>query len=179
MDPSVVQLIVGNTIIAEDGSVHAWGSVTLVKGSCNLLIDTGLPSQRDEILKAISEHYLDADNIDFVVLTHGHSDHIGNNNLFPKATFIMDSDICKGSLYTTHDFNTSPLELCPGIQVIATPGHTDHDLSVLVTSPFGIYAITGDLFEKEQDLLQPELWQPWSKNIEAQQKQSLMLWQRL
>lgn len=58
------------------------------------------------------------------------------------------------------------LLLEPGIQVVPTPGHTATDVSVLVdTGPIGssptalgLVAITGDLFEREEDLTDDTLW---------------------
>ena len=37
--------------------------------------------------------------IDTVVGTHGHSDHIGNLNLFPHATVIVSYDISRGDTF--------------------------------------------------------------------------------
>lgn len=40
-----------------------------------------------------------------MVGTHGHSDHIGNLNLFTNSTHIVCHDINKGSLYLQHPFS--------------------------------------------------------------------------
>ena len=55
-------------------------------------------------ISALKEHGLEAGNIDYVIGTHGHSDHIGNLNLFPVATFIVCYDICKGDEYFDNKF---------------------------------------------------------------------------
>ena len=47
---------------------------------------------------------LTVDDIHYVVGTHGHSDHVGNNNLFKKSTHILGHDICDGDQYKLHDF---------------------------------------------------------------------------
>lgn len=44
------------------------------------------------------------DDINYVVCTHGHSDHVGNLNLFPDATFIVSYDVSKKDEYTVHRF---------------------------------------------------------------------------
>lgn len=54
----------------------------------------------------------------------------------------------------------------PGIRVIPTPGHTATDVTVLVDTgalgssqdALGLVAVTGDLFEREEDLTDPSLW---------------------
>ena len=40
--------------------------------------------------------------IDTVVGTHGHSDHIGNLNLFPHATVIVSYDISRGDTFISN-----------------------------------------------------------------------------
>lgn len=78
----------------------------------NILIDTGLgdcnetmdvqgrygvdfiarKSKEQEILAALSSKGLTPDDIDIVVLTHLHFDHIGNCELFKKAKIYMQKD---------------------------------------------------------------------------------------
>ena len=55
---------------------------------------------------ALKTNSLGCEDIDYVIGTHGHSDHIGNLNLFPQATFIVSFDICKGNVYIDHDFKS-------------------------------------------------------------------------
>jgi len=50
-------------------------------------------------------HCLTCSQIDYVIGTHGHSDHIGNLGLFTDATHIVSHDINRGKLYTSHPFN--------------------------------------------------------------------------
>ena len=53
---------------------------------------------------ALNNHGLTPDDIDFVVSTHGHPDHCGNNNLFTKAQHIFGFHVFKGDVYVFHDF---------------------------------------------------------------------------
>ena len=46
------------------------------------------------------------EEIKVVVATHGHSDHVGNLNLFPHAKFIVSYDVSEGDHYTVHPFNS-------------------------------------------------------------------------
>ena len=48
--------------------------------------------------------HLVPDEIDFVVCTHGHSDHVGNLNLFSDATFIVSYDVSRKDHYFVHPF---------------------------------------------------------------------------
>ncbi|MBX3568288.1 MAG: N-acyl homoserine lactonase family protein [Rhizobiaceae bacterium] len=104
-------------VYAEDGSfapglmvpVPVW----LIEGEDQtILIDTGLgdcdeimsmqnrygidyiatKSREEEIVGALARKGLKPEDIDVVALTHLHFDHIGNNELFSKARFIVQKD---------------------------------------------------------------------------------------
>lgn len=48
----------------------------------------------------------------------------------------------------------------PGIEVVPTPGHTATCVSVIVlNTELGIVAVTGDLFEKRDDIFEPHIWE--------------------
>lgn len=112
---------------------------------------------------ALTEHNIAPDQIDYVVCTHSHADHIGNNNLFLNAEHIIGTCVHRGEMFFEKDFKNEGYEICPGVRVIATPGHTSDDVTVLVdTIVFGKptrFAITGDLFEKEDDISRPSIWE--------------------
>lgn len=138
---------------------RADGTVTLVKGPKNIIVDTGGPWDRQRIIDALAREGLRANVIHYVICTHGHSDHTGNNNLFEDATFIVSYDICKGDLYIFHDFKSGEsYRIDDEVEVIPTPGHTCQDVSVIVKAREGIVAITGDLFECGEDLEDERLW---------------------
>ena len=168
----VTVLLSGNSTPTGDGRFRAAGTVTLVHGALNVVVDTGDPGQRQQLLDALATQGLSPADIAYVVNTHGHLDHIGNNNLFPGATFILDTDVSRDGVYWTHDFDRGPLELpvpegdAP-VTVMRTPGHTDHDLSVIVETSIGTVAIVGDLFEYEHDGID-RAWIQWSKDAHTQ-----------
>lgn len=155
------------------GRHRAGGTVTRITGDPCVIVDTGAPEQRQQILDALATHGVDPMAIQYVVNTHGHLDHIGNNNLFPQATFILDTDLAKDGEYWVHDFRKSALEIAsldggPPIVVMLTPGHTDHDLSVIVKTSIGTVAVVGDLFEYQGDWVDNS-WRAWSKDPAVQQ----------
>jgi glyoxylase-like metal-dependent hydrolase (beta-lactamase superfamily II) len=167
-----IVLVRGFVAGATGGRQRASGTVTLITGDPLVIVDTGAPEQRREILDALAARRIDPAAIAWVVNTHGHLDHIGNNNLFPNATFVLDSDLAKDGEYWIHDFRQAPLEIesrdgGEPIVVMLTPGHTDHDLSAIVQTPVGTVAVVGDLFEYEGDR-DDNAWRAWSKNPVAQ-----------
>ena len=155
--------------------LRASGTITLVYGNINIIVDTGGPCDKLALLDVLAGEGLTPDDIMYVVCTHGHSDHIGNNNLFPEAIFIVSHDISQGDCYTLHDFNREPYFIDNDVEVIATPGHTKQDVSVIVRSNRGTDAIVGDLFECESDLEQEDIWKNMSEFPEEQEANRKMI----
>jgi glyoxylase-like metal-dependent hydrolase (beta-lactamase superfamily II) len=165
-------------IVLKSGYAHwisptqqrADGSITLVKGSRNVLVDTGGPWNREKLPVWLAEEGLAPNQVDFVICTHGHSDHVGNINLFPSATLILSHDICQADLYTVHDFASGqPFKVDDDVDIISTPGHAWQDISVIVRANHGIYAVVGDLFESEGDRDDESLWRSASEFPEQQE----------
>lgn len=99
-DPYCVSVLKhGYCLSQEDGCFRADGSITLLTGPTTILVDTGGPWDRDFLLSKLQEQGLAPDDIGFVVGTHGHSDHVGNLNLFPRATVIVGCDVSQGDRY--------------------------------------------------------------------------------
>ena len=146
--------------------IQADCTITLITGPHNIIVDTGGPWDKESILSALSAEQIAPENISFVVCTHGHSDHTGNNNLFPDATFIFGHDISHRDIYTIHDFESETYKIDEYIEVISTPGHTNADVSVIVRTNDGIIAIVGDLFENAYD---KHFWHKFSDFPELQE----------
>jgi glyoxylase-like metal-dependent hydrolase (beta-lactamase superfamily II) len=147
---------------------RADGTITLVKGAKNIIVDTGCPWDKEIIMNFLAGEKLGVNDINYVICTHGHSDHIGNNNLFQDAIFIVSYDVSKRDVYTFHNFVLQPYIIDDDVRVIATPGHTSQDISVIVKTSIGVVAIVGDLFECEDDLKTNSLWQSFSENQDIQ-----------
>lgn len=140
--------------------MHANCSCTMVTspGVC-MIVDPLTAWDKDYILQQLEQQNLNPDDITHVVCTHGHSDHIGNLNLFLKATHIVGQSISHGTKYFIHSFDKIPYKINDNVEVIATPGHTHSDVSVVVsTERYGKVVIAGDLFERKEDIEDPKLW---------------------
>lgn len=109
----VIVLFNGYSKQLEDGKSEANCSCTLIKGQeINIIVDTMTAWDRDKILTgsfikkkiilsdtllliiiknffilflALRSHNVKPEEINYVVCTHSHADHIGNNNLFTHA----------------------------------------------------------------------------------------------
>lgn len=165
---SVSVLKVGYSLPQTDGTFRADGTITLITGPRTILVDTGGPWDRDFLLITLKERGIVPGDINFVVGTHGHSDHIGNLSLFPSAVIIVGYDISEGDTYR-------PNKLAEGqaycvdehVSVIPTPGHTAQDVSVQVRgTTAGTVLVAGDLFESYSD---EETWRDLSVNTAVQE----------
>lgn len=181
----------GYSAMEEDGAgsvMVANCTCTLIKShDCNIIVDTMTPWDGDLLLQRLHEHRLAPDDISWVVSTHGHSDHLGNNNLFLKARHIVGTNISQRNRYFIHDFTSAPYPLSPTIEVVATPGHTLSCVSLMVRNctiktagaeadscsscqPCTV-AIVGDLFERAEDITDAALWlEAGSEDPKAQRR---------
>lgn len=155
----------------DDSVMVANCTCTLIKShDCNIIVDTMTPWDGDLLLQKLQQNRLTPDDIHWVVSTHGHSDHLGNNNLFLKAKHIVGTNISQRNRYFIHDFTSAPYRLSDTIEIVATPGHTMSCVSVLVresvlpflsdagTDASTTVAIVGDLFERRDDIVDSALW---------------------
>lgn len=121
----------------------------------------------------MQKYSITADDISYVVSTHGHSDHVGNNNLFLSAVHIVGHDMSHKDQFRLHDFFKEPFQLADGVRVHATPGHTNACVSVFVENTnHGRVAVAGDLFEKHEDIDDCRLWMEAGSENPALQRHS-------
>lgn len=119
-----------------------------------------LPAMRkeDSLLFRLAQLEVAPQDIDFVVNTHLHFDHAGNNDLLGRATFFVQRDQyekAKGNPSFPNQYWNLPSlsyelldgdsELWDGIEVRATPGHCEGHQSVVVRLPeTGTVILCGD-----------------------------------
>ena len=146
---------------------RADGTCSLITGNhMNILVDTGSPKDKDRLLQKLGEHHIVPEDVNYVICTHGHIDHVGNLNLFTSAVQIVSHDILlENDIYgeLPNGFNEGEPYKIDGdkIQVISTPGHTFSDVSVVVrATDYGTVVICGDLFEHEND---EHVWEEFSE----------------
>ncbi|XP_071085876.1 metallo-beta-lactamase domain-containing protein 1-like isoform X2 [Haliotis cracherodii] len=176
----VIVLKEGYSITDGPGHQKACGSITLLRGEHTILVDTGNPWDKDLIVKGLHEHSLLPEHIEYVVCTNGHTDKVGNLNLFPQAHHIVSFDVSVRDSFLLHKFGEGiPYEIDEHVEVVPTPGHTGSDVSVIVkNTALGTVAVTGDLFERFEDLDQPHLWQDNSEQPEQQEQSRIAVLRR-
>ena len=101
-NPRILELRPDLYLIRSNG----FGShVYLVRGTVkNVLIDTGLPANFDNIKTSLSEVGLRPDNIDLIVLTHEHWDHIGAATYFIETSMIAAHTLAANKIMIDDEF---------------------------------------------------------------------------
>ena len=145
----------------------ASSTVTLVNSNGKkIIVDPGC--SRPRLLKALAENGLETSDIDFVLLTHNHADHILLAGIFENAKIVVGSELYDNDNQIEHEDKMEDLDL----QIIHTPGHSPDSRSFIVKTADGIYAIAADLFwwmdSEEQRIDRESLLghqDPYAKNM--------------
>ncbi|MGN6790872.1 MAG: MBL fold metallo-hydrolase [Streptosporangiaceae bacterium] len=126
----------------EDETGERVGStVTLiVDGDVAVVVDPGMVSSRDDLLAALAAHDLAPEAVTDVVFSHHHPDHTVNAALFPAARIHDFWAVYDGDLWISREAEGT--ELSPSIRLIASPGHTDQDISTVASTADGVYVCT-------------------------------------
>jgi len=145
----------------EAGNLLIGSTVTLIKTDKNIIVDTGSFLWKEKIIEGLKEENLTPKDIDIVILTHLHLDHIVNTYLFENAKIFCKF---KGQTSYPGQFHTPKLglvqrtdikegiKIAEDVEFLETPGHTPDMISVLVNTPQGKIVIAGDAFPDQSFL---------------------------
>jgi len=116
-------------------------TVTLITdGDVAVIVDPGMVSSRSTLLGALAERGVSPEGVTDVVFSHHHPDHTVNAALFPAARIHDFWAVYDGDLWISRDAEGA--ELSPSIRLLATPGHTEQDISTIASTPEGVYVCT-------------------------------------
>ena len=137
----------------------------LDNGETRILVDPGFPITLKFIIRELQEMKIGLSDIDYVIITHLHTDHYLSIMFFPKTRVVVSRkalSTLKENMSKNYDAEfTSQLEallfrnkeillldknitLLSGINIILTDLHQRGHLIVLVDTDNGCEAITGD-----------------------------------
>lgn len=120
-------------------------SVTLIRdGDVTVVVDPGMVASREKILAPLRELAVDPESVTDVVFSHHHPDHTINAALFGRARYhdfwaIYADDVWTNRLVADHPDGWS---LSGSVRLLATPGHSDQDISTLVETADGLVVCT-------------------------------------
>lgn len=140
-------LVLGYLERFEDGSVNlkeTWSTSSLIRTDDGhvIVVDTSSDFMRSPIKSAFKQiGKIFPDDVDMVVLTHCHTDHIGNVSLFKNAAvYVHEGEECT---IPNAKIVKEDTEIAKGVRLVHTPGHSDGSMSVFVEADRR-YAIVGD-----------------------------------
>jgi glyoxylase-like metal-dependent hydrolase (beta-lactamase superfamily II) len=187
-----VKKMLSDNFLSPDNVVLEQNSPIVNMGDKLVLFDTGMGTSKQfgpttgRQQKSMAEAGIKPEDIDAVVLSHAHIDHIGgivdanDKPLFPNAQFyIAQSDFdywtdegklgsplkdfvvhARKNLLPVRDrlvFFKDGQEFLPGVQAMAAPGHTVGHHIFMVTSEGKSFAFLGDLTHHQILLLEKPL----------------------
>ncbi len=124
-------------------------TTVLIRGEKNIVVDPGNHHTGfyGQLAIGLNRFGLTPDEIDLVVCTHCHHDHMGSAFRIPGADLVLgegEADFCE-EIYGTAETEArlavmgslievgrgEELELMPGVAAVSTPGHTPGHISVV------------------------------------------------
>jgi glyoxylase-like metal-dependent hydrolase (beta-lactamase superfamily II) len=199
-----------------DGKIVISVQCLLVRvGERLALLDTGLGlaahspetdgvdhGRRGRLMPELARLGVAPEQVDVVVLSHGHGDHLGGNvvagrPVFPRARYLLDAadfrHFTAAEMLAEWPFFGEQLlplreqdrldmtegeerEILPGVRLLPTPGHTPGHVCVGFTSggEHGLYV--GDLVHHPAQVSHPE-WSPtfdWMPTLSAEMRQRVL-----
>lgn len=119
----------------------ASSTVTLIEANDKkIIVDPGC--NRSKLLEELARNGLATSDIDYVLCTHNHNDHIVLAGIFENAKVLNDTEIYDNDNQIEHG------GIIPGtvLQIVSTPGHDQFHCSLIVPTDEGTYAVAGDVF---------------------------------
>ena len=143
-------LIEGYAKKIKDGWL-ASSTTTLIKSNGkNIIVDPGC--NRAKLLASLKNENLEPSDVDYVVLTHSHTDHTLLTGIFTNAKILNNTEIFDNDKQVEHN------NKIPGtdVEILQTPGHIHDHCSLIVRTDEGTYIVAGDVFwwmdEEEQKI---------------------------
>ena len=116
-------------------------TVVLVRdGDATIVVDPGMVARRDAILRPLEALGVRPGAVTDVIFSHHHPDHTLNAALFPDARFHDHWAIYQDDVWTERP--AEGYEPSPSVRLLATPGHTNEDITTLVRTANGLVACT-------------------------------------
>jgi glyoxylase-like metal-dependent hydrolase (beta-lactamase superfamily II) len=160
-----------------------WSSAILLKGERLGLFDTAGINDRVELVSRLRTRNLSPGDIDYVIASHFHFDHVGNLPLFPKATLYLHEMEIDAARQEPQSDLAVPTELyqslrdsgrlvvlqgesgsVEGYRWIHTPGHTPGSICLSVHHDGSSWIFASDAVKNLLEARTGEVWMTIDQN---------------
>ncbi|MDA5145668.1 MBL fold metallo-hydrolase [Streptomyces sp. AD681] len=160
--PVVDTVLRGHALFSDQGSAGLCGVYLVEQGPRRILFDCGHTGRRKALHRALARRGLSTDDVDTLVLSHTHWDHMQNADLFPHAEILVHpEELARLGEESAHDPAAPPWsaavlrglavrpvtdgrEIAPGVTVVGLPGHTPGSIGLAVDTGAGTALLSGD-----------------------------------
>ncbi len=144
-------LAVGSLSRDGDGNVlEAHSTSVLIRAPGRLIVvDPSTKYMRPAVKTSFKQIGVFPKDVDTVILTHTHSDHIGNLDLYPQAKVYVHRG-GKTEIPGVVIVDEDEFRICEGVTMVHTPGHCTEESSVFVDADRH-YVIAGDAIPLEDN----------------------------
>ncbi|MEM7496550.1 MAG: MBL fold metallo-hydrolase [Pseudomonadota bacterium] len=163
-------LVTGNNLKLGDDFLGISSVVLVEARGRRLLVDAGGPTTRGSLRKALAARGLDGSEIDAVMLTHLHFDHVYNIDLFPRARLLVpEAELAYAAApHAADDFVPDWIlprleargyetllagQLEAGVEAIAAPGHTPGLHALRLATDAGAVLLASDAIKYPKEIM--------------------------
>jgi len=165
--PTLHELVDPVPVVADQGHV-GFSAVQLIEGEDRdgrmrrVVVDSAHNGRRPRLIDALDRIGLTPLDVDYVVTTHAHWDHVQNHDLFLNATQLIHPDERRYAHAPAIDDWATPSwtgyvleqlateevgdghEVIPGVTIVDLPGHSIGSIGVAVETDRGLAVVAGD-----------------------------------
>lgn len=164
----------GLSLTTNEGNFAPCAVYLVRAGDRTILYDFGHVGRRMKLTAALGRRGVHPDDIDTIVASHAHWDHLQNIDMFTNARILIHGDELDYAGNPHPDDPATPPwsaaildrtrvvavgdgdEVCPGIRVMHLPGHTPGSIGLGVETAEGLSVLTGDAVASGPDALAGE-----------------------
>jgi N-acyl homoserine lactone hydrolase len=149
--------------VQSDQGIIGFCAVLLIRsGGQTILFDTGHVGRRLVLQASLANLGIKESEIDHVVMSHAHWDHVQNIDIFPNADLMLHPNERRYA-HSPHPLDWATpawtgaaietvritevgdgYEIAPGVKVVDVPGHSPGSIALAVETDEGLCCMTGD-----------------------------------
>lgn len=181
-----IEVLADGYPLSTDAGTLAYCSILLIEGGRRLIFDSGHVGRRALLLSRLAQRGLSPADIDFVLLSHAHWDHVQNCDLFENATVLLHpherlyarrphrndwaTPRWTGTVLETLRLQEvgEGYEVMPGCRVLELPGHSAGSIGLEVETEAGRCWVVADALPNGQAAITGRIsWIFWSRELAA------------